>query len=225
MARNSQSGKFEISGGGVLLLGVATLLASAIIFLLGIYVGKGMVEGRMTAAAKVVRLPVPSGDAPAKPGEKSGEVDVTFWDKLAKGESGTPAPAVPSPTAVETPVRVAPQAAAAPTSKAVEPTAAPAKAAATRAPTKEPPAAPASGSGGGYEVQVNAMSDRARADQLVLDLKGLGYSAYISPARVSEKTLYRVRVSGLDSEQAARQAVSKLREQGYPNAFLVAGGR
>src|SRR5882757_11485251 len=99
MARNSESGKFEISGAGVLLLAVATLLARAIVFLLGVYVGKGMVEARLSQEARVVRLPVPAGNAPAK----NGEVDVTFWDKLGKGESGTPAPAAAaSPTAAET---------------------------------------------------------------------------------------------------------------------------
>ena len=219
----SESGKFEIAGAGVLLLAVATLLASAFVFLLGIYVGKGMVESRMSQAARVVRLPVPAGGAPAK----NDEVDVTFWDKLAKGEQGTPTPAAPAPTAAETPVKVMPEAPAAkPTTRAAEPTAAPAP---TRAPaaTKAPAAAaPASSGGGEYQVQVNAMSERARADQLISDLKNLGYSAYVSPARVSEKTLYRVRVSGLESEAAARQAVSKLRDQGYPNAFLVSeGGR
>jgi cell division septation protein DedD len=220
----SQSGKFEISGAGVLLLAVATLLASAIVFLLGIYVGKGMVESRMSQEARVVRLPVPAGNAPGK----NAEVDVTFWDKLGKGESGTPAPApVVSPTAADAPVRIVPEAPSPrPTSPADEPTAAPTTrpAAPTRGPA--PPRAPAASSGG-FQVQVSAMSDRARADQLVLDLKGLGYTAYVSPARVGEKTLYRVRVSGLESEPAAKQAVSRLRESGYPNAFLVseAGGQ
>lgn len=223
MARNSESGKFEVSGTGVLLLAVATLLASAIVFLLGVYVGKGMVESRMSQAARVVRLPVPVGT----PG-KNGEVDVTFWDKLAKGENATPQPAAPSPTTAETPVRVVPESAKpSPAMPAAAPTAAPTTApppthppaAAHTAPTRAPAA-----SGGGYQVQVNAMSDRARADQLVLDLKNLGYSAYVSPASVSEKTLYRVRVTGLATETAARQAVSRLREQGYPSAFLVAGG-
>jgi cell division septation protein DedD len=227
MARNSESGKFEISGAGVLLLAVATLLASAIVFLLGVYVGKGMVESRMSQAARVVRLPVPAGGTPAK----NDEVDVTFWDKLAKGEAATPQPAAPSPTTAETPVRVVPEVPTpAPTSRAAAATPAPAPtraAAPTKAAAPAHPSAPARASAapsGGYQVQVNAMSDHVRADQLVLDLKNLGYTAYVSPARVSEKTLYRVRVSGLASEAAARQAVSRLREQGYPSAFLVAEG-
>jgi DedD protein len=216
-----ESGRFEVSGAGVLLLAVATLLASAIVFLLGVYVGKGMVESRMSQEARVVKLPVPAGT----PG-KNGEVDVTFWDKLAKGENATPQPAAPSPTAAETPVRVAPESAKpSPTVPAAAPTAVPA---ATRPPSPTRASAPthapaATTAPSGYQVQVNAMSDRVRAEQLVLDLKNLGYTAYVSPANVGQKTLYRVRVSGLASEAAARQAVSRLREQGYPSAFLVAG--
>jgi cell division septation protein DedD len=68
------------------------------------------------------------------------------------------------------------------------------------------------------------MSEKARAEELVRDLKGMGYTAYVSSARVADKTLYRVRVSGLPSAEAAKQALTKLREQGYPNAFLAAEG-
>ncbi len=208
----NESGKFEISGAGVLLLGAATLVASGIVFLLGVYVGKGMVEQRLAQDNRVVRLPVLP---PGTPGPGS-EVDVTFWDKLAKGgEAGSPAPAAPTPTAVETPVRVVPSP---PATEPTEPTAA----APTPAPTKPPARSDVLEGSGRYQVQVNAMADKNRADALAHDLKTLGFTPYISPAKVGKRTLYRVRVSNLGSEQAAKQAVARLREQGYPSAFLVA---
>lgn len=209
----SQSGKFEISGAGVLLLAVATLAASGIVFLLGVYVGKGMIEQRLAQDNRVVRLMVPP---PGTPGP-GGEVDVTFWDKLAKGgEAGSPAPA-PTATAAETPVRVVPESPTPPAPPTPEPTEARAA-----APT---PGKPAHGDlleGGRYQVQVNAMADKNRADELVRDLKTLGFTPYVSPAKIGDRTLYRVRVGNLGSEQAAKQAVARLREQGYPSAFLVA---
>jgi len=211
--RNNDSGKFEISTAGVLLLAVATVVASGVVFLLGIYVGKGMVEQRLQQDARVVRLPVPTPGASGK----SDEVDVTFWDKLAKGEAAVTPAAAPSPTTVETPVRIAPaQAPAAPhpTEKRAEPAPPP-----TARPA--PPAAPALPEGS-YQIQVNAMAEKARADQLVRDLRSLGYTALISSAQINGKTLYRVRVGGLTSADAAKQALTRLREQGYPNAFLVA---
>ena len=209
-------GKFELSAAGLLLLAAATLVATGVVFLLGIYVGKGMVESRMSQDGRVVRWPVPTPG----PGGKSDEVDVTFWDKLAKGEATAPAAAAPTATAVETPVRVAPAAhpttAPRPTEKKAE--------APPAAPTRAAPAAAPVAEGTAYQVQVNAMADRARADELVRDLKGLGYNAVMSSAKLADKTLYRVRVTGFSSPDAAKQAVTKLREQGYPNAFLVAEG-
>ncbi len=211
-----EGGKFEISALGVLLLAAATLVASGVVFLLGIYVGKSIVESRIAQDNRVVRLPVPTPGATGK----SDEVDVTFWDKLAKGQ-GTPlAAASPTATAIETPIRVAPAVATQP--PAQRPTEKPVAPAPTVAPTRAAPPAPAEG--GAFQIQVNAMADRNRADELVRDLKGLGYEAFISAARVADKTLYRVRVGGLPSAEAAKQAVTRLRDQGYPNAFLVAEG-
>jgi len=214
---SSQSGKLEISAGGILLLAVATLVASAVVFLLGIYVGKGMVEQRLTQESRVVRLPVPTPGA----GGKGDEVDVTFWDKLAKGEATPPAAAPATPTVAEAPVRVAPQSAT-PAPRATERKA---EAPPTPPPARPAPARPAPApvvEGGNFQIQVNAMADKARADELVHDLKSLGYAPFISPARVGDKTLYRVRVGNLSSAEAAKQAVTRLREQGYPNAFLAA---
>jgi cell division protein FtsN len=218
--RNDQSGKFEISTAGVLLLATATVVASGIVFLLGIYVGKGMVEERLQQETRVVRLPVPTPGASGK----SDEVDVTFWDKLAKGgDSGVVPTVAPSPTAVEAPVRVAPPQAMQPP-QPVHPTPAPRP---TEKRVEAPPPvaarpAPALVDGGSIQIQVNAMADKARADELVRDLKSLGYTAIISSAQIGGKTLYRVRVAGLGSAEAAKQAVTRLRDQGYPNAFLVA---
>jgi cell division septation protein DedD len=209
-----QSGKFEISAAGILLLAIATMVASGIVFLLGIYVGKGMVEQRLVQESRVVRLPVPTPGGAGSGSAKGDEVDVTFWDKLAKGEAPPPA-AAPSPTAAETPVRVSP---ARPT-PAPRPTEQKAEAPPTPVPTRQPPAV---AEGGTFQIQVNAMADKARADELVHDLKGLGYAPFISPARVGDKTLYRVRVGNLPSGDAAKQALTRLREQGYPNAFLAA---
>ena len=210
-----EGGKLEISFASVLLLAAATLVASGVVFLLGIYVGKGIVETRMAQEARVVRLPVPTPGAAGK----SDEVDVTFWDKLAKGEATVAPASAPTATPVETPVRVVPaQPSPAPTPRPTE------KKVESPPPPPPRPASPPSVEGGAFQVQVNAMADRNRADELVRDLKGLGYSAFVSSARVADKTLYRVRIAGFASADAAKQAVTRLRDQGYPNAFLAAEG-
>jgi cell division septation protein DedD len=66
------------------------------------------------------------------------------------------------------------------------------------------------------------MSERARADSIVRDLARKGYTATISPAVIGGKTLYRVRVVGLANEESARQAMGRLRADGYPEARLAA---
>ncbi len=217
----NQRGKFEVSAGLVVLLGAATLAASVIVFLLGVYVGKGMVEQRLAQESRVVRLPVPTPGASLK----AGEDDVTFWGKLRGTPSLATPEAVPA-TPTEAAIRIPPP--ATPAEERAAPTPAPARPAAagrpapTRAPARAPAVPPAvAAEGGSAAVQVNAMSDKARAEALVKDLAGLGYAAYVSPAKVGGTTLYRVRVGGLGGEEAAKQALGKLRELGYPKAFLV----
>ncbi len=216
-------GKFEVSAGLVVLLGGATFAASVIVFLLGVYVGKGMVEQRLAQESRVVRLPVPTPGASLK----SGEDDVTFWGKLRGTPSSSTPEAVPA-TQTEAAIRIAPPApTAAPAEERAAPTPAPTRPAAaarpapTRAPARAPAAPPIAVEGGSAAVQVNAMGDKGRAEALVKDLAGLGYTAYLSPAKVGGTTLYRVRVGGLGGEEAAKQALGKLRELGYPKAFLV----
>lgn len=203
----TSGGKVEISVAGVLFLVAATVVAAAVVFFLGIYVGKGMVEERLAQEQRVVKVPVPAnGEAP-----KNGEVDVTFWDKLAKGESSpvptTFVPPAPTRTPAEMPIFVPPP--RTPTA-APPPTAPP--------PTEPPPLAELSG----FQVQVNAIGERPRAEKLVRELKDAGYKARISPAKVNGRVLYRVRVGQFATEEEARQAVARLREQGYPQAFLAA---
>jgi cell division septation protein DedD len=180
-----------------------------------------MVEQRLQQESRVVRLAVPTPGA----GKLPDEGDVTFWDKLGKGTEPTqPHAAPPTPTVAPSSVRIAPP------TRAPEPRRA-------EAPSQPSPLADAEGGGipptvpsskaaavegGNYQVQVNAMADKARAEQLVRDLQSLGYRAFISSAKVADKTLFRVRVGSLPSVAAAKEAVGRLREQGYPNAFVAA---
>lgn len=223
---SSVEGKLEVSLAGLMLLGVATLVTTGVVFLLGAYVGKGLAERRFAEEQRVVRLPLTVAP-PAKTGEGQGEG--TIWDRLSRGEGEKPEGAAPAPAATEGPIHVpAPQAptpASTPTAvPTVVPTATAVPAAARPAAPRPavPPAPPPVAGGMRYQVQVNAMAEKARAEQLVRDLKTAGYNAYISPGAVSGRTLYRVRVGKFPNEESARQAVSRLREQGYPNAFLAA---
>jgi cell division protein FtsN len=210
-------GRVELSAGGVIMLAVATLVATGLVFLLGIYVGKGITEERLVSEQRVVRLPAGGDEAPQ---ERSGEVELSFWDRLSD-EEAAPAAATPAATPTEAPVRVVPPSATAPTAvptPTVRPTPVP-----TPRPTPVPTAPPAAALRGTFQVQVQALSDRAAADRLVRDLRAKGYDVRVSTAEVGGKTLYRVRVGPFATEEAARAAIERLKGEGFPEAFLAAG--
>ena len=214
---SSVEGKLEVSLAGLVFLGLATLVASGIVFLFGVYVGKGVAEQRFVAEQRVVRLPVTA----AAPAAKAAEAEPTIWENLSRGEGGA-ASAAPAPTPTEVPIHVPAREAKPPTpapTVAASPTAAPA---AVRPATPVPAVPPPLVKGMRYQVQVNAMAEKARAEQLVRDLKASGYNAYISPGAVNGRTLYRVRIGKFPTEEAARQTIVRLREQGFPKAFLAA---
>ncbi len=197
-----QRGKLEISAAGVLLLAIATMVASGIVFLLGIYVGKGMVEQRLVQESRVVRLPVPTPGAAGSGSAKRDEVDGTFWDKLAKGEATPPPAAAPSPTAAETPVRVSP----ARSTPAPRPTEQKAAAPPTPVPTRQPPAV---AEGGTFQIQVNAMADKARADELVHDLTLRSSRRRESATRPSTACAWAISPRGMPPNKRSRACASR----------------
>jgi DedD protein len=206
-------GSVEMSVGGVVVLGTASVVACGIVFLLGIYVGKGIAEHRFEneqriVRQRIVRLPADVEATPKEDGRLS------FYDRL--GQTPTAAPvAEATATPEEEPIRIAP-----PTRKGgAGPTAAPAP---EPTATKAAPAASTASEVGNFQVQVAAVSDQARAQQLVKDLSGKGYTASVSPAVVGGRTLYRVRVGRFPSEEAARKAMTDLRGAGFPEARLAA---
>jgi cell division protein FtsN len=202
------------------MLGVATVVATGLVFLLGIYVGKGITEERLAGEQRVVRLPAPQ--APAEGGAAA--ESASFWDRLGE-ERPTPG-ALPSPTPTPGAVRVEPAVELAPTpspppaTPTPVPTRTPSRAA-VRTPT---PARAARGLEGSFLVQVQAFSDRAAAERVAESLRAKGYEPRVSPARRDGKTLYRVRVGTFASETEARAAIERLKAEGFSGAFLAAGG-
>lgn len=190
---------------------------SAVVFFLGIFVGKGLQESRLAREERVVRLPIegfqnePVARAPdaAPAGTDSGaqaqNPDVRLAVRAPDARPTTaPAAAAPSPvpaelilpTAVlEAPVRPSPV-----------PTANVAQAA----------------SSGRWSVQVNATRDAPTAKRLVDYLKARGFDAYEVRVDVRGETWYRVRVGRYGTMQEATAMVVRLRnEERSSRAFLV----
>ena len=71
-----------------------------------------------------------------------------------------------------------------------------------------------------FYVQVIALRDEQAAAGLIRTLEQKGYPVRLFTEREGQGSLYKVRVGGYESESEARAAVKRLREGGYPGAFL-----
>jgi DedD protein len=67
----------------------------------------------------------------------------------------------------------------------------------------------------GFVVQLAAFSDDKGANALANKLKRNGYAAYTEPVQASGRTLYRVRVGGYATRDAAGEARARLMGEGY----------
>jgi len=87
--------------------------------------------------------------------------------------------------------------------------------------TAAPTPAPESGAGGPYYVQVFAGRDRRAAEGLVQRLQAEGQPVKLFSEREGSGSLFKVRVGGFSSEDAARQAASELSGGGYAGAWVT----
>lgn len=75
--------------------------------------------------------------------------------------------------------------------------------------------------GGDWYVQVFAGRDREAAELLVRDLTGKSHRVRVASERDGAGALFKVRVGGFASREAADAAVPKLRAEGYSGAWVT----
>jgi cell division protein FtsN len=219
-----------------LVLLVAWVLTCGIVYVLGLYVGKGMQEQRLGRDERVVRLPVTSAPPPAGQRPRA-ESDLTFYDTLVAG--GSPAEKAPAPAPrAAVPSGPPPRPQAAPAAAPAPPPPAPAAVATAPAPTgaagaqppaeAAPPASPAeappppSTPTGGWSVQANPTRDLHEAQSLSKVLRGRGYDAVVVRVRRDGDTWYRVRVGRYATSEQATQMMQRLREREHvPHVFVA----
>jgi cell division septation protein DedD len=234
MERRGQAG---MGYGQAFLLVFGFLIASVIIFLFGMWVGRDLTESRLSEEP-VVQLPVPSrptpGGAAGAAAEGVGQEFYADLKKKAYEQLRTPAAATVSPTheslrlptptgqlardtptqALPTPTRTLP--ALRPTQPAPPP---PTRAAAPAPPTAAPREA---GAGGPWTVQVGATMDSNEALAITLRLRGLGFEAYTVQAPLRGQTWYRIRVGRFASRDEARAVEGRLRQTGeFKGAYVT----
>jgi cell division septation protein DedD len=207
----------------MMLLGTAFILTSAVIFLLGIFIGQGIEARKMVRPEEpLVKIPVkPSAEGSAGTAGGSPKEELTFYETLTKLPQSQPALDGKVKEAKEAgkplkrevkEIKPVPSTDAAPEPrKAVErkpetdtpPTVAAAAATGETAERKE--------NGKIWTVQANAYPDERSAKLLVDRLKNKGYNAVITETHNKGKVWYRVRVGRYGSREEADKAVEDLK--------------
>jgi DedD protein len=191
-----------LSIGQVFALTVGFLLASALIFFFGYWIGIDLTEQRLARERQVIRLPLMT---PTALPEAVGALPPTPT-RIAIGLAPTATPTYPLPTATAVPVaRATPTRLGPLVSWLATPT--------------HPRAAEA---GTGWTVQVNATTDAVQAVMLARRLRAKGYDAYTVQGPIGGVNWYRVRVGRFTTREAAKAVETKLREQEKMEAAYVA---
>lgn len=218
----------------VLLLGF--VLASVVIFLLGLWVGRDLTERRLLEEEPLVRVPLELA-TPTPEVAQAEPADAAFYQRLKqKAEErlvqaaptanlGEASPALPTqpprlllpPTATVAPPVVSTRPLARPTAT-FRPRPSPTPASAPRREGEE-------WADAGWTVQVTATTDAAEARALVQRLRSRGYDAYLVQAPSREGvTWYRVRVGRFSPRERAKavELQNRLRtEGGMSSAFVT----
>ena len=216
-----QSGKFEISAHGrAAARGSDDWLRAAIVFLLGIYVGKGIVEQRMAQESRVVRLPVPTPGAGGQEATRSTSRSGTSSPRARRRRRRRPRRAA---TAVETPRACRRRVGATPPPP---PPDREAKSRPRRRPRRRGRRRLPSPEGGRFQIQVNAMADHKRVRRAGPRPQGSRLRClHLVGARRRQDAVPRAS-RWISPRRKRRSKRSRdLREQGYPNAFLGRRGQ
>jgi cell division septation protein DedD len=220
-----------LSIGQLVTLTFGFLVASALIFAFGFWVGYDAAQRRLAREQQFVRLPV--GQAPTRlptatarestrtPAVTAGPFEpvqpVTPVTTVRAGQ--TPGVAVPGaiPSPVPPTPRPSPPPSSTPTRRPPTPTRTAIPAAAVPTPTAGEEAA-----GAVWSVQTGATTDPVQAVVLARNLRQKGYDAFTVTGKVDGTMWYRVRVGHFPSRVQAKVLELRLKqEEGLTEAFVV----
>jgi hypothetical protein len=208
--------EIHLSGKQLVFLFMATTVVSVVIFLLGVFVGRGvpaprqsqeLTESAATVAVEPAPTPAPApppvadaaGPAAAEPPSPPAETEELSYKKRLEGES-------PVAESLRTPPQPAP-AAAARTSAAARV----APASQTVIGTAQP---------GTWVVQVHVLRDRTVAARIVQRLISKGYPAFLVAAGPPTST-YKVQVGRFRDRPDAQKAVERLKKEEQFNSWIT----
>jgi cell division septation protein DedD len=207
--------EIQLSGKQLVFLFMATTTAAVLIFLCGVWVGRGVPSERVSASdnadAAAAAAPAPaatpsqpvasSGPPAAEPPVPAAEPDdeLSYAKRLQADSAASEKlkPAAPQP---------------APKSEPAEP----------RAAQKAAPPAPSAGRAGAWIVQVVSLQDRGAAMTIARRLSGKGYPAFVLDPAAGGPRIYRVQVGGYADKNDAEQASRRLEKDEQFKPFVRA---
>ena len=230
--RRGKENRFYFSRGQMVLLGAACVCASLVIFLLGIFVGKGIETRKLQQKEEpLVRIPVKPSAQPASPAQIAPpKNEITFNESPPKSAVGVGV-AADKPQAVKTAEKVVKTETKTEIASKID------TAAATSIEKKADKSAPAAVTTKKTETvdstlpndaekvwraQVNAFPDERSAKQIVDRLKNKGYNAYVTEVQNRGKSWFRVNVGKYNSREEADKVVEALKtKENFPKAFAA----
>lgn len=226
--RRGKENRFYFSRAQMVLLGAGFTLAAAIIFVLGLFVGKSIEARKLVKKEEpLVRIPVKPG-TPQPGGASAAQArdEITFNDSPAK--AAAPAAAQEKSAEAKRIEKDAPE-------EKKQEIAKPAARTVKASETKEVKSSPSDGDAKKAEsapeqkdqnkvwrAQVNAFPDERSAKQIVDRLKNKGYNAYVTEVQNRGKSWFRVSVGRYNSREEADKMVEVLRsKENFPKAFAA----
>jgi cell division septation protein DedD len=228
--------EIQLNGKQLVFLFMVATVVSVVIFLCGVFVGRGVrAERTATVADNGAVAPVPTPDvvpsqqpAPALAGSDPTAAapppavdELSYFNRLEKPgqpeEKLKPAAATPKPTApkaaprvqaspAESPAAGGAPAAAAPVTAAPAASAAPGGSASGASALAEP-------SGAGFALQITALRERQEAESIAKRLSAKGYAAYVLTPAGEAPSVYRVRVGKFKTRREAETMAAKLQKE------------
>ncbi|MEO6165360.1 MAG: SPOR domain-containing protein, partial [Candidatus Binatia bacterium] len=211
--RRGKDSRYYLSRGQMIILGGTFTLASIVVFLIGMMVGKELEERKILKKDEpLVKMPVKPAGGTAGTAAKNDEI--TFYDTLAKSRDAQALPE--QPAKVAKPAAKTPRAEVKETKTAAKPDSQLAKLADRKAEKVQPAAESAKSESADAEVkvwraQVDTFPDERSAKLLVDRLKNKGYNAYVNQVEFRGSPWYRVSVGKYGSREEADKVVGALK--------------
>jgi cell division septation protein DedD len=205
--------EIQLNGKQLVFLFMVATVVSVVIFLCGVFVGRGVRTERAATVADVGTVsPVTTPDV-APPREAA-----------AAPAGSDPTAAAPPPAVdelsyfnrLEKPGQPEEKLKASVTTPPVPPPAAPQAAPRVQAPSAEPQPADArlaEPSGAGFALQITALRERREAESIAKRLSAKGYAAYVLTPAGSAPSVYRVRVGKFKTRHEAETTAARLQKE------------